>query len=390
MLKRMAATAAAGVIGGGLMLAGTAHAQDVDDIPLNIEVTAEDCEAVISYTNENDFYFWGDYRLDGEEGTPDSEFDTPVPSVDDPGYPDDLRDAHDHGVESNQELTQGDWANTDETFGLQYNPVLLPPGDTTTVTVEVEETTTVQARVWRGPDQKAYVPWTDPVEIACEPTTEPTDDPGDGGSCELVDQLTVAPEQRDGYERQMFGEYDREALLDANLDEHGDYYSVWDDTHYDDAGEVDVDHTVALAEAWDSGAHSWDEAKRDQIAGDPANLTLLTAGVNRGDKSAKDFAEWVPPVGGLLDEYLEAYVDVKATYDLSVDPAERDALVAAAEESGLCEPPDGQGGGDGDDQGLPNTSGLNTLSLFGLGGGLLLLAGGAAMVLARRRGSSIG
>lgn len=50
---------------------------------------------------------------------------------------------------------------------------------------------------------------------------------------------------------------------------------------------------------------------------------------------------------GLLDEYLVAYVGgVKGTYGLSVDEAERDALLEAAVELGLCEAdsPGGSGG----------------------------------------------
>lgn len=207
-------------------------------------------------------------------------------------------------------------------------------------------------------------------------------------SCELVDQLDVATEQRDGYDRDLFGDYDRDALLAESLDEHGDYYSVWDDTHYADASDVDVDHTVALAEAWDSGAHSWDEATRDQFAGDPANLTLLTLSVNRGPKSDGDFVEWVPSVSELLDEYLLAYVNVKATYNLSVDETEREELLDAAIELGLCdydESPAPSTGGPDDAADLPVT-GSSLPVIIGIGAGLLGVGVGLFFLARRRRG----
>lgn len=140
------------------------------------------------------------------------------------------------------------------------------------------------------PDGQSEVTWT----LTVESIDECAGARGEPDRCDLVDQLDVAEEDRTGYDRDLFGDYDRDALLAASLDEHGDYYSTWDDTHYDHPGDVDVDHTVALAEAWDSGAHSWDAATLDAFGGDPINLTLLTDEVNQADKSDGDFAEWVP------------------------------------------------------------------------------------------------
>lgn len=226
-------------------------------------------------------------------------------------------------------------------------------------------------------------PEAEPSDPPAPESEEPAADnePDPEPACELVNQLDEAPEQRAGYNRDEFGDYDRDALLQASLDKHGDYHSLWDDTHYDDASDVDVDHTVALAEAWDSGAHSWDAATRDQFAADLINLTLLTDEVNQS-KSDQDFAEWVPPVDSLVDEYLLAYVEVKAAYDLTVDTAERDALLNTALELGLC---DAAAGSDDDSDG-------NDLPLTGSSAGLLaggalafLLAGGGLFLVARRR-----
>jgi hypothetical protein len=147
------------------------------------------------------------------------------------------------------------------------------------------------------------------------------------GSCAAVQDLRVAPEDRNGYDRDAFGDYDRDALLAASMEQHGDYYSAYDNVHYDDASEVDVDHAVALAEAWDSGADEWSEARRDEFAGDTANLALLTDNVNQS-KSAQDIEEWQPSYDGAVGGYVTRWVQVKSKYDLSVNQAEREALLA--------------------------------------------------------------
>lgn len=183
-----------------------------------------------------------------------------------------------------------------------------------------------------------------------QPTAEPTTDPG----CELVDQLDVAEERRDGYDRGLFGDYDRDALLAASLDSHGGYYSLWDHRHYDDASEVDVDHLVALAEAWDSGAHSWDAATLDRFGGDVSNLSLLTDNVN-ASKGDGDVTEWLPLHEPFIDEYIQQWIAVKAEYRLSVDPAERDRLTALAVEHGLCDEAEPAPGVAGGGEQLPTT-----------------------------------
>lgn len=177
------------------------------------------------------------------------------------------------------------------------------------------------------------------------------------GSCTAVQGLQVAPEDRSGYDRDLFGDYDRDALLAASMDKYGDYYSVYDNKHYTDSGEVDVDHAVALAEAWDSGADEWSAAKRDQFAGDTANLTLLTDNLN-SSKGSEDIAEWLPPYDAAVDGYVTRWVNVKSTYDLSVDQAELDALLRLTGCSADGGPPADGGNQDGsDDSG--NNSGAN-------------------------------
>ena len=84
---------------------------------------------------------------------------------------------------------------------------------------------------------------------------------------------------------------------------------------------TDIEHIVALAEAHDSGIV--DDRRRD-IASDLDNLTIADPTVNRSEKSDRDAAEWRPERH--VAWFAERVIAVKREYELSVDPAERDAL----------------------------------------------------------------
>ncbi len=156
------------------------------------------------------------------------------------------------------------------------------------------------------------------------------------GLAASIASLTVAPEERTGYDRDLFGDYDRDALLASNFagwPACDGYYSLADDQCYTEASDVDVDHIVALAEAWDSGASAWTAEQRDEFAGVVINLWLMTDNLNQS-KSAQDAAEWVPPFQEAKCFYIQAYIEVKIEWNLSVDQAEKSALESLA---GDCE-----------------------------------------------------
>src|SRR5690606_732849 len=153
----------------------------------------------------------------------------------------------------------------------------------------------------------------------------------EGPAAELLAQLPVEPENRAGYERDRFGDYDRPAVLAANHADYPDcdgYYSAADAVCHLSADGVQVDHLVPLAEAWDSGAWSWGPDQLDQFAGDIQNLWLMTSALNQA-KSDADPAEWLPPAEAAVCDYVTAWIEVKAAYSLSVDQAERAALEQA-------------------------------------------------------------
>src|SRR5690606_10585298 len=60
------------------------------------------------------------------------------------------------------------------------------------------------------------------------------------------------------------------------------------------ASEVDVDHVVALGNAWVTGAAEWPFKQRVALANDPLNLLAVEASANRA-KSDADAATWLPP-----------------------------------------------------------------------------------------------
>lgn len=94
------------------------------------------------------------------------------------------------------------------------------------------------------------------------------------------------------------------------------------------ASELQVDHVVALAEAWRSGAAAWDPQRRRDFANDPRNLILVDGPSNqsKGDSTAD---EWLPPNTDYHCEYARIMVTVKAVYQLTVTSAERTTLQAA-------------------------------------------------------------
>jgi hypothetical protein len=94
-----------------------------------------------------------------------------------------------------------------------------------------------------------------------------------------------------------------------------------------DAGAVQIDHVVALADAWRSGAASWSDARRRDFANDPSNLLAVDGRVNQA-KGDADASEWLPPLVEARCDYVGRRIAVKSEYGLSVTGAERDAMAA--------------------------------------------------------------
>ncbi|MBL0886125.1 HNH endonuclease [Myceligenerans sp. I2] len=106
----------------------------------------------------------------------------------------------------------------------------------------------------------------------------------------------------------------------------GSWYSQYDGETRTVPSEISIDHIVALAEAWDSGANSWTTSRRQAFANDldGPQLIAVTREIN-SSKSDKDIAEWVPPLSSKRCAFAKMVIHTKYRWDLSMDPAEKSA-----------------------------------------------------------------
>jgi len=88
---------------------------------------------------------------------------------------------------------------------------------------------------------------------------------------------------------------------------------------------VQIDHVVALADAWQKGAQRLSPAQRQSLANDPLNLIAADGPANQ-QKSAGDAATWLPGNKFIRCHYVARQISVKAAYGLWVTDAEKDAM----------------------------------------------------------------
>lgn len=91
------------------------------------------------------------------------------------------------------------------------------------------------------------------------------------------------------------------------------------------SGDVQIDHLVALSDAWQKGAQQLGEEERELFANDPLNL-LSVDGPSNGSKGDSDAATWLPPNRSFWCDYVTRQTAVKAKYGLWMTPAEHDAI----------------------------------------------------------------
>ena len=91
------------------------------------------------------------------------------------------------------------------------------------------------------------------------------------------------------------------------------------------SAEVQIDHVVALGDAWQKGAQQLTAQQREHLANDPLNLIAVDGPANQ-DKSASDAATWLPPNKAFRCHYVARQISVKAAYRLWVTPAEKEAM----------------------------------------------------------------
>ncbi len=92
-----------------------------------------------------------------------------------------------------------------------------------------------------------------------------------------------------------------------------------------DSSAIQIDHVVALSDAWQKGAQQWSPGRRLAFANDPLNLLAVDGPLNMA-KSDGDAATWLPPDRAYRCRFAARQVAVKAKYGAWVTSAEHDAL----------------------------------------------------------------
>jgi hypothetical protein len=89
--------------------------------------------------------------------------------------------------------------------------------------------------------------------------------------------------------------------------------------------EVQIDHVVALSNAWQTGAFKLTLMQRTAFANDPLNLFAVKGRLN-SQKGDGDAATWLPPLKSFRCSYVAQQIAVKAKYSLWVTAPEKEAM----------------------------------------------------------------
>ena len=216
----------------------------------------------------------------------------------------------------------------------------LGSGDSPSPDAAGETATTTPSPSTAQPPSTAAGPTStrDPLQVAPSPPAR---------DALVLDLLTAIPlelETQDGYDRDLFEVWSDldgdgcdtrgEVLMRDAVETFasgsgcdvgtGLWYSVYDGVWLDDARQLEVDHVVALKEAWDSGAKDWDRARRVAFGNDltsPLSLIAVSSSSNQAKGNA-DPSNWLPPNKEDLCRYIAAVVVIKARWELSMDESE--------------------------------------------------------------------
>ena len=120
------------------------------------------------------------------------------------------------------------------------------------------------------------------------------------------------------------------AVLDGCYVIAGEYDEPYTGEHRvlsnrEQVAEIQIDHVVALSDAWQKGAQYKTTEERYRIATDPLNLLAVDGGANK-QKSDGDAATWLPKNKKFRCQYVARQVSVKYKYGLWVTQAEKDAI----------------------------------------------------------------
>ena len=198
----------------------------------------------------------------------------------------------------------------------------------------------------------------DRVDESFSNTNDESDDGSNGGSDENDDRLLAvevleklevkgrAPKK--GYTREQFydgwplidgcslrqkilkREFGETAVLDGCNVVAGEYDEPYTGEHMifterNEVSELQIDHVVALSDAWQKGAQELSVDERNTLATDPLNLLAVDGAANK-QKSDGDAATWLPKNKKFRCQYVARQVSVKYKYRLWVTQAEKEAI----------------------------------------------------------------
>ena len=90
--------------------------------------------------------------------------------------------------------------------------------------------------------------------------------------------------------------------------------------------EVQIDHVVALSNAWQTGAFKLSIKERTAFANDPLNLLAVKGRLN-SQKGDGDAATWLPPLKSYRCDYVSRQIAVKIKYKFWFTAPEKEAMV---------------------------------------------------------------
>jgi hypothetical protein len=180
----------------------------------------------------------------------------------------------------------------------------------------------------------------------CVAVTDQPAPPAASAATTQLEELTVAtPHAMTGYSRERFAHWRK---VDSNCDVRdvvlkrdgtdvratrsckittGRWLSPYDGKTLTDPEQVDIDHTVPLANAWRSGADTWTDPQRSDFANDLTRPQLLavsrTANRAKGDQ---DPSQWTPPNHDYWCDYARRWIAVKHYWKLTVTDREKTTL----------------------------------------------------------------
>ena len=115
-------------------------------------------------------------------------------------------------------------------------------------------------------------------------------------------------------------------VMSGTLDDPYTGQTVYFVRGQDTSSAVQIDHVVALSNAWATGAYQLSADQRYDLSQDPLNLIAVDGQANQ-DKSDQDAADWLPPNRSFQCQYVARQISVKYKYHLWVTPREKAKMI---------------------------------------------------------------